>query len=325
MTNISYRTIAQHAGVSPASVSRYFNRTEPLSEELTRKIEQALEELDYSGKPRTDVSETVLVLISRLDLFFYSEALRTLLGREPDSYNFIIMNYQPGQERQLEEIIRRQHPIGVMYFEEEIGEPTLEMIRQAGLRTVMCGGIAVDRGSDMVRTNDLLAAYDGTRYLLGLGHKRILFLSDESSKIGAGFQRIAGSRKALEEEGLDLLPGSLCTGSVTYESGYRHVQQVLAEERDFSAIFAFSDEMAIGALNALKDAGIRVPEDVSLLGYDDLSISAKVRPALTTVHQPMNDFIEKSIEILSTEDSPERVEILLPHRIVERDSCRRVN
>ena len=98
----------------------------------------------------------------------------------------------------------------------------------------------------------------------------------------------------------------------------------LKEKKRFTAVFAFSDELAVGAMAALYDAGLRVPEDVSVLGYDDLTIATRVRPALTTVHQPIDAFVQRSLELFSQPSQALHAEILLPHSIVERQSCRRV-
>lgn len=99
----------------------------------------------------------------------------------------------------------------------------------------------------------------------------------------------------------------------------------LSEGQRFTAVFAFSDELALGAMAALYDEGIRVPKDVSVLGYDDLPCATRVRPALTTVHQPIDTIVRKSLELFSQSPQAIHTEILLPHSIVERQSCWRLN
>lgn len=216
------------------------------------------------------------------------------------------------------------HPRGVLYFEEEIDSGILRYLQSCGLRTVMCGGVALDRKSDRVHVNDIAAAYEGTSYLLDLGHREILFLSDVEQKIGAGFQRMTGSRRAMEERGLTFSENLVLRGPVTFDTGYQSVRSALAERKHFTAVFAFSDELAVGAMAALYDEGLRVPEDISVLGYDDLTIASRVRPALTTVHQPIDAFVQKSLELFRQPRQSLPTEILLPHSIVERQSCRRI-
>ena len=219
----------------------------------------------------------------------------------------------------------RMHPVGVIYFEEEIDSGILQYLQSCGLRTVMCGGVALDHQSDRVHVNDIAAAYEGTNYLLDLGHREILFLSDDEQKIGAGFQRITGSRKAMEERGLEFPESLVLRGGVTFEAGYQAMATALREKKQFTAVFAFSDELAVGVMAALYDAGLRVPEDISVLGYDDLTIATRIRPALTTIHQPIDVFIEKSLELFRQPPKSIHSEILLPHSIVERQSCRRIS
>ena len=107
--------------------------------------------------------------------------------------------------------------------------------------------------------------------------------------------------------------------------GYELTRELLEEGRQFTAIAGQNDMMAIGALDALHEAKVHVPKDVSVLGYDDLPCATRVRPALTTVHQPIDTIVRKSLELFSQSPQAIHTEILLPHSIVERQSCWRLN
>ena len=286
---ITVRKIAEEAGVSPASVSRYINGSEDVSSEIASKVESALFSLGGSPVVRRPRKQIILILLTHLRFDFYGRTLAELLEQEPQS------------------------------------EYILQYLQSCGLRTVMCGGVALDHQSDRVHVNDIAAAYEGTNYLLDLGHREILFLSDDEQKIGAGFQRITGSRKAMEERGLEFPESLVLRGGVTFEAGYQAMATALREKKQFTAAFAFSDELAVGVMAALYDAGLRVPEDISVLGYDDLTIATRIRPALTTIHQPIDVFIEKSLELFRQPPKSIHSEILLPHSIVERQSCRRLS
>ena len=282
---ITVRKIAEEAGVSPASVSRYINGSEEVSSEIAGKVESALYALGGSPSARRPRRRVILILLTHLRFDFYGRTLAELLEQGAESeYTFLVLRYDPQTPETVRNFVCRMHPVGVIYFEEEIDSGILQYLQGCGLRTVMCGGVALDHQSDRVHVNDIAAAYEGTSYLLDLGHREILFLSDDEQKIGAGFQRITGSRRAMEERRLE----------------------------------------AVGAMAALYDAGLRVPEDVSVLGYDDLTIATRVRPALTTVHQPIDAFVQRSLELFSQPSQALHAEILLPHSIVERQSCRRV-
>lgn len=323
---ITVRKIAEEAGVSPASVSRYINGSEDVSSEIASKVESALFSLGGSPVVRRPRKQIILILLTHLRFDFYGRTLAELLEQEPQSeYTFMLLRYNPQSPETVRNFVSRMHPVGVIYFEEKIDSGILQYLQSCGLRTVMCGGVALDHQSDRVHVNDIAAAYEGTNYLLDLGHREILFLSDDEQKIGAGFQRITGSRKAMEERGLEFPESLVLRGGVTFEAGYQAMATALREKKQFTAAFAFSDELAVGVMAALYDAGLRVPEDISVLGYDDLTIATRIRPALTTIHQPIDVFIEKSLELFRQPPKSIHSEILLPHSIVERQSCRRLS
>ena len=319
---LTTRAIAAKAGVSAASVSRYYTGAEALSPDLVAKIEAAIVQMGGPSQPRRDRPKLILVLLSHLHFSFYSRALQGLMDQSiGGDRSFHILKYDPGHPEAVRSFVSRFRPAGVIYFEEEIDREVLGYLQSQGIRTVMCGGAAPDPGSDTIHVNDIKAAYDGTRYLLDLGHRQILFLSDDISKIGAGFQRITGCRKAMEEAGLPMPDSHVRSGAVTFQAGYDEVEQALRQGISFTAVFAFSDEMAVGAMAALFDAGVRVPEDVSVLGYDDLPIAVHIRPKLTTIHQPIDMFVRKALELFDREPSGLTEELLLPHSISQRDSC----
>lgn len=323
---ISTRKLASAAGVSPATVSRYLNGTEDVSVELADRIETALRQTGCDEVIRKDRRKIILVLVTHLRFSFYSRAVSELFDIKKDNkHSFVLLQYDPAAPDSVKSFVTRMKPIGAIYFEEEIENSILQYLQSAGVRTVMCGGVALNHESDMVHVNDIMAAYDGANYLLNLGHRELLVLSDDIKKIGAGFQRVTGCRKAMEERGLPLPPAKIICGPLTFEAGYQAVQNALLNKAKFTAIFAFSDELAVGAIAALYDAGIRVPQDVSVLGYDDLSIASKIRPRLTTIHQPIDGFVKKTLDIIEQPNGELSSEILLQHTIVERESCSRIN
>lgn len=319
----TFRQIAAKAGVSLASVSRYFSQPDAVSEEISSKIEDAV--LALGGETsRPAKKKVVLILLMHMRYTFFYKAVQELLEPENSDYTFIMVRYDPKEPEITRSYVRRFRPVGAIYFEEEIDSDILSYIRSSGARTVMLGGMALNSTSDMVRVNDLIAAYAGTNYLLGLGHRNILFLSDEVQKISAGFQRITGCRQALEERGLTLEPSRVCYSAVTFQAGYEQVCRAVKEGVEFTAVFAFSDELAVGAMAALYDLGCSVPGDVSVMGYDDLDIAVRVRPKLTTIRQPIATFVKKTLELFEQPAQAMTAEILLPHTIVERDSCKRI-
>lgn len=323
---ITVRKIAAASGVSPATVSRYFNGGQKLREDTVQKIEKVLETMEYTPKPRKNKKNNFIgVLLPHLRYGFYCDAFRELM-EQADNFKLSLViiptNKKDGDD--YKNIIEKYDLKGIIYFEEELNEDILNYFSQHGIKTVMCGGTALDHHSDMVHVNDMAAAYEGTNYLIKLGHRDIVFISDNIQKISAGFQRLTGSRRAMEENGLKFEEDSISCGPVTFEAGYKATKNFLEKGKKFTAIFAYSDELAMGAMAALFDEGIRVPEDVSVLGFDDLQIASRIRPALTTIHQPINSFITKTLELL-LDDKSDNTEILLPFHIEERGTCKKLS
>ena len=161
-----------------------------------------------------------------------------------------------------------------------------------------------------------------------LGHRRIGFICDSPRSISSGFQRITGSRKAMEDHGLALPDDYIFTRDSSYAAGYQGASELLRRHPDLTAIFAHSDASAIGAMAALADAGRSVPGDVSVLGFDDTNLGEEFRPRLTCVAQPMRDIAARSLELLYTGMEQPSWEvpptITLPHSLTVRESVRAV-
>ncbi|MDO4615573.1 MAG: LacI family DNA-binding transcriptional regulator [Lachnospiraceae bacterium] len=319
---INVRSVAKEAGVSPATVSRYYTGKGIVSTELSRKIEAAAEKLGYERNHTHRYSETVIaVLVPHLRIRFFQEVLQEIIEQIP-RYNFRVVFIPVLKDS--DDYKKFFHEInigGVIYLDEEIDADVLKYISSKNIQTVMCGGVSFDQRSKMVHINDMAAAYDGTRYLMGFGHRNILVLSDKTKSISSGFQRLMGVKRAFEEADLTLEQNMCKFGDMSYRDGCRLVREALDEGLDFTAVFAFSDQMALGAMHVLAEAGVKVPEDVSVLGFDDLEEAAKSTPELTTIHQPLKEFVSQTLDTFVHTREYKSFEIMLPYKIIERRSC----
>ena len=192
------------------------------------------------------------------------------------------------------------------------GENALEALKTfKGKKAFVCVG-----GGSMKRFGFLDRV---VQYLQEAGMEVKLYEGIESDP---SVETVMKGAKAMEEFGLPIVEDLFAHGKITYEMGYRLTKKVLDKQVDFSAIFAFSDEMAMGAIRALQESGIQVPEDVSVLGFDDISFSEKYNPPLTTIHQPIQEFVTQSLNFfLEKEERNKNVDIIFPFRIIERSSC----
>ena len=174
-----------------------------------------------------------------------------------------------------------------------------------------------------IKVDDYHASYQATEYLIGKGHKEIGMISGTKNDKLAGLPRIEGYKQALTDNNLTISENRIAYGDFAYRSGMRCMEELLKKAPDITAVFAASDEMAVGALSCAYKKGVKVPGVLSIIGYDDTQDAEMAIPPLTTVHQPIYEMGEKAVEMLL--NTKETVgSIIMPHHIVERDSVKRM-
>ncbi len=172
--------------------------------------------------------------------------------------------------------------------------------------------------------NNHQGGYLAGQYLLRLNHRRIGCITF-SQPLSYVTSRIVGFRQALSEAGIELTTEDFAIGNGRYDSGYQAMQELLQRRSDLTAVFVFNDLMALGAMNALHKQGIRVPEDLSIIGYDDIFYASAFQPALTTIAQPIATMGQTCIALLLEriqQPDKQSTQITLPVELIERSSCR---
>ena len=320
------RDIAKKANTSPSTVSRYFSGSKNVSPDLAERIETAAKSLGYQYKRQNHRPKQIAVLIPDITFEFNKDILNEII-HQAEKYKFrLIMIPTYDKSRNFLHILQKYEIDGVICLDEETDRSIIEYLVARDIKTVMCAGASNYRDVETIHVNEIAAAYDGTQYLLGLGHRKILFLADNSIHQSTGFQRHFGCLQAMKEKGLvfDDTNVRYCS-TFGYDDGYRLTKQAIQEGTEFTAIFAFSDETALGALSALHDMGRRVPEDVSVLGFDGLAISEHSIPRLTTIKQPIEWMVAKAFESLAATGNRNcSVETTLPYELLVRESCRAI-
>lgn len=322
------RDVAKKAGVSPATVSRYFSGNNVVGNELSKRIEAAAGELNYiPSRTMRRNQGVILVLVPHLQLGYFSEVLKEIM-KQMARYKFkiVILPTIAGDDS-YKMFFRDLYVIGVIYLDEDIDRDMIHYIQAKNVKVIMLGGAAIESRCDMVHINDMSAAYEGMKYLLDLNHKEILIIADYSQSLNSGFQRLVGCQQALREYGIVFDQEKMVEyGYLTFENGYRLTQNALDKGTKFTAVFAFSDETALGVISALYERGLRVPEDISVLGFDGISVSERVVPKLTTIYQPIDKMVEWTLNDLShmgKKNKQENIEYTLPYQLLERGTCRR--
>ena len=330
--SVSIKDVAKRARVSVATVSRALNDKGPVKDETKQRILEAAEALRYvpHGAARsliTNRTHTIGVLLPDVYGEFFSELIRGIdTTARRAGYHLLVSGFHsaPGE---VEAVLRamRGRVDGLVAMSPDVGPETLRRNLPESLPLVLLNGSpeAKAHGFAGIRIDNLGGALAMGRHLIGLGHRAIAFLAGPEANRDAE-ERRRGFREALDEAGLVALPALELAGDFTEESGYRAGRELLALPLRPTAIFAANDSMAIGCLLALREAGVRVPEDSALGGFDDIPISRFISPPLTTVRVAIADLGTRAMErlLLAFAGSVgEPLEELAPATLIVRGSC----
>lgn len=330
--NVKLEEIARAAGVSPSTVSRILNGSARVLPEKQRAVEEAIARFNYrpnvlARSLASGRTATIGVLTQAVSSPFYAEWLR---GIEESLYEpgftpiFVSSRWNLDDEKaRLEELIARRVE-GVILLHAQLDEPSLaEYARHAPMLVL---GRSLHNGPALagLPIDNLKGARDATRHLIEEGHREIAFIAGPSSHEDA-IERLDGYRIALEEAGIGFDAGLVEQGDYLETGGLAAMERLMARRPTFSAVFCANDQTAYGARLAMFRRGVRVPEDISLVGFDDLPTSSYMTPPLTTVRQPTFEIgrlaaqgIVQMIRKQSISLSP------VPLTLVTRETTRRI-
>lgn len=298
MTNNSKITIvdiAQAANVSPSTVSRVLRGTTAVSEEKHQAVMAAVKALNYrpnifAQSLASGQSMTIGVLTQNFGSPFYDGILQgILLGLEHTSYSPVFADGRwdlEVEKRALQTLIDRQID-ALIIVGGRIPEATIQEVANQMPLIVIARRIK-SLPNYCLHVDNFEAAYKATQYLLNKGHRHIAHIAGAINDLQVDdvYQRYEGYNQALIDAGITPIPELVISGTLQQHSGVIAIEGLLARGRPFSAIFAANDQMAFGARLALFRRGIRVPEEISLIGFDDEGSAAYMIPPLTTVRQP---------------------------------------
>ncbi len=287
--------IAREAGVSPSTVSRVLNGTVPVAPDKRDLVLAVVKKFRYHPNPIAQGlvrgrTAAIGVLTQSIASPYYGEILLAVeQGLAGSGYHLIFTsgNWQTEDELAALDLLSTRRVDGLIVLAGVISDDDLRRAADE-LPLVVIGRSIAGIEDQCLRIDDFHAAYEATRYLISLGHQRIVHIAGPVHHQDA-VDRRAGYLRALQEASLTLDEQLIMVGDFTEQSGLLAMQALLNRAMIFSAIFAANDQMAYGARLALYRHGIRVPDDVSLVGFDDQPASAYTTPALTTVRQPTHD------------------------------------
>lgn len=324
---MNIKEFAKLCGVSAATVSRYFSGQATISPHLAQKIEETAKATGYSPNPvfqrRVPGGNGIFAaVVPHWQHHFLLDLLQTLHQQCEDAGKTLLpLHTTPGRLETLMPLISKINPQGLFLLHEGSDETFFPALAGARIPMVMCGGLSFTRKVPSVHIDSIAAAYEGMNYLLGLGHKNIALISDESAAISSGSQRIMGCQKAATDAGVQLPQNRIAHAGNSFADGQAAMQCLLAQNSGITAVFAFNDDMATGAMCAIQAAGLRVPQDISVLGFDGGNRSLQTWPLLSTITQPIQQITSSSLQILLSQNKFSAISTVLGHSLTLRSSC----
>ncbi|MDQ0208153.1 catabolite control protein A [Alkalicoccobacillus murimartini] len=331
--NTTIYDVAREAGVSMATVSRVVNGNPNVKPTTRKKVLEAIEQLGYRPNAvarglASKRTTTVGVIIPDISSIFFSELARGIEDiATMYKYNIILCNSDQNKEKEIHLIntLLEKQVDGIVYMGGEITEEHAEQFKRSPVPIVLAATLDQEKSFPSVNIDYKQAAEDAVTTLIEKGHKRIGMLSGSLDDPINGFQKFAGYRSALENKNIDFDENLIVLGDYTYDSGIEAMESFIEMKEMPTAIFASSDEMALGVIHGAQDKGYHVPEDFDVIGFDNTRLSVMVRPTLTTVVQPMYDIGAVSMRLLTKFMNKEEVTdhtVQLPHRIEFRQSTK---
>lgn len=297
--------VAEAAGVSPTAVSRYLNNRIELPLATRERIDAAIAKLDYrpnlmAKRLSTGKTEAISLVTPEIANPFFAE-LAAAVEAEAQSHGYAVYISSTGGDRDREiDAIKRlhdQHVDGLIMMTNQPDDGTLAELLNEHDHVVLLDedipGVSVPR----VFVENEQGAYLGTRHLIEAGHRDIALISGPGDLMSVR-ERLAGFERAMREAELPLRPDWVLLGEYSRAFGNIAAQRLLAAPQRPSAILACSDYLAIGVLQALQQAGLSVPEDMSLVGFDDMPFAELVNPPLTTIRQPIAEMGRMAFDLL---------------------------
>ena len=322
--------VSKKAGVSRSTVSRLIAGKGYVSDEARKAVEKAIEELGYRPNTmarglRSNRSDIIGAVVVDVASPFYAQMVGGIqeAARAAGRSVIIASGYaEPDEEAHaIVELLDRACDGLILYLENPLRDDVQQMIAKSGTPVVIVGGNACPPARTRIRLDNYSGALAGMRLLLNQGHRRIAYLSG-GLRYYDTHERLRGITAALAEIGLGLEDILVEHGDFAERFGFDGASRLMEAHPDITAIFAGDDDIAAGALMALKQAGWLVPEEVSLLGFDDNFHARHLTPALTTVRQPVAEAgrtaIRQLVAILDGAEPP--TETTIPTELIMRQS-----
>ena len=321
------KDVAAMAGVSTATVSRALSEPDKVTEETRERVLQAVKASGYKMNTaarqfRRQRTETVLVVVPDIGNPFFSNIIQSIEAcAQQHNYRVVLgeTDTESSEADSYAGYMRQRHVDGTILLTAEGIENFVA--KDAGIPVVMACEYLAKSPCPTVRIDNVRAAEDAVNHLLEFGHKRIAYINGPASS-PLSKDRLKGYRRALKSAGISVENELLTRGDYSPGSGYLCAHQLLALDHPPTAIFTASDPMAIGVMRAANERRCKIPEQLSLVGFDDIRFAEFMTPGLTTVHQPRELIGSTAMELLLQllDGTTPQHDTVLQHELVIRES-----
>ena len=327
--------VAREAGVSDATVSRVFNNKDSVREVTRQKVMAAAQKLGYVANLQARSLaggrlNVIGLLIPGLDNGYLVEIVKGVdQALAQTGYELMIhtTHRRGNNEANYLQYVANGLTEGILLVVPLLSSDFLRALEEISYPYVLIDAVDDSGRSFSVSATNWQGAYDATEYLLQLGHQRIGFITG-ILELNSAKDRLAGYISALESHSIAIEPTLIAQGDFSKASGYKMARELLELEEKPSAIFASNDSMALGAMDAIREKGLSIPADISVIGFDNIPEALISYPKLTTVHQPLAQMGQIAVQLLldqieDLERLPKRM--TLATQLIIRDSCQPFN
>ena len=322
--------MAKAAGVSVATVSRVLNNHDNVSEKTAKKVLKVADEMGFElnilGRNlRCQETMIILVMLNSIANTFCANVIRSI-EREANENGYNIMicatNGSIKREQVYINYVRNRLADGMIILSSELTAAEMKKLSKH-YAIVQCNEYVDTKTTPFVSINNKQAAYEATELLVKNGRKRIVFMGVENDYISTK-DRFSGYKKALSDNSIEFDSDLVVNGNYSYRNGITVTEEFIKRNISFDGIFAISDRMAAGAITALLNNGIKVPEDVEVIGFDNTDISYIMTPSVTTVAQPRTELGKTAFKLLLNKIKGEPCEnVILNHKLIINNSTRK--
>lgn len=324
------KDVAREAGVSPTTVSRYLNNHLELPEATKSRIDATIKRLDYrpnllAKRLSTGRAEIIGVVAPEIANPFFSNLVAAIEDEaERHGYSVLLSSTRGMRSREMEQISRLEdrHVDGLILMTNRADDGTLAAFIEKHTNVVLLDEDVPGFPGSKVFVENEQGAYQAARHLIEAGHRQIAHIGGPTGLMST-IERQSGFLRAMEEAGLQ--PSHMLFGSYTSDFGASAMAEILSDPHHPTAVFAGSDFVAIGVMQCIYERGMRVPDDISLVGFDDMPFADLLAPPLTTIRQPVQQLGRKAFQALFAvlNDQPFPGLERLPTTLVERRSVAR--